>query len=520
MKKYAAAVSAFIMLITLVFSPNAYGAIASSGGRNAAGRLEAVRYGSEGGSEAVYITVKNYTDYSVTGLSDPGRIVLDLYNTELYGGQQVVKAEGKIIKRIRYAQFEPYTARVVLDVNMETGYWVEKTDSGLILRTGEKPVENPAAEKNENNSANPDTAESGKAAQPGDTTQPGGTTQSGDASNPADPSRSGDSDNLSRPVSAISDEDQDDNLVPMSKDSAGSSIEYHNDGDRVHFILYGVALTKGDEFLEELYTGEYDESGKRFTMTFATGQSDLDSGVMKINDKYINSVEVKANKADGTTTLVFNGAGRNTYFAYTRGTSGVTSITVLRPADDAKKLVVIDAGHGGVASGAVYGNLLEKNLNLDIAKRLNELLKKKGVNTYMLREDDSSIGNYERAYIANHLNAKLYLSIHNNAMDNRNYSGTMTLYCPSSGKEGFTGKTFAGIIQQTVLGSLKTVDRKVVSRPDLIVLKATNMPAALVEVAYMTNVSDRSNLQKTSFRQKVAQALCDSIVKARSLLKN
>lgn len=571
MKKYAAAFLAFIMLIASTISTNAYAAIASSGSRNPAGCLETVSYSTDGSSEAAYITVKNYTDYSTMKLSDPERIILDIYNTVLPGSQQVIKADGNIIKRIRYAQFEPHTARVVLDVNRETGYWVKKTDSGLILYTGEKTAEAATDQKAENSNAsasigqplqsdssdtdsgtrqngisgestqlqsndvsnvsikpdqsgvsseetqsrqNPDSPADGKSLQ-NSTDSQRDPSQSGDAAAQTNSSRSGDSSgqgNSSRPANTNA--DQDAKLPLISKD-----LQYHNDGDRVHFILYDVELTKGDEFLEELYTGEYDQSGKKYTMTFATGQSDLGNGVMAINDKYLYSVEVKTNKAYGTTTLIFNGTGRNTYFAYTRGTSGVTSITVIRPADDAQKLVVIDAGHGGDASGAVYRNLLEKNLNLDIAKRLNELLKKKGVKTYMLREDDSSMGNYERAYIANHLNAKLYLSIHNNAMDNRNYRGTMTLYCPSDSNESFTGKSFAGIIQQTVLGSLKTIDRKVVSRPDLIVLKATNMPAALVEVGYLTNASDRSNIQKTSFRQKVAQALCDSIIKARSKVK-
>lgn len=516
MKKYAAAVLAFMILITLTIGTNSYAGI-SSGSRNTAGLLETVRYDSNGSSEAVSITMKNYTDYSTMELSDPSRIVLDIYNVELQRSQQTIKTEGKIIERIRYAQFEPYTARVVLDVKNKTAYWVEKTDSGLVIHIGEKTTAtvtpspaNPSQSTDSSNPANP--------SQSADPSNPANPSQSSDPSNPANPSRSDDG-YPSRSAEDSDNEVLNKKVLPASGGVVSKNIEYHNNNDRVHFILYDVALTRGDEFLEELYTGEYDESGKKYTMTFATGESDLGNGIMEINDAYLRSVEIKTDKVYGTTTLTFNGTGRNTYFAYTRGTSGVTSITVIRPADDAQKLVVIDAGHGGVATGAVYRNLLEKDLNLDIAKRLNGLLKKKGIETYMLREDDSSMGNYERAYIANHLNAKLYLSVHNNAMDNRNYRGTMTLYCPSDSQEGFTGKSFAGVIQQTLLGSLKTIDRKVISRPDLIVLKATNMPAALVEVGYMTNISDRSNLQKTTYRQKVAQALCDSIMKARAKVK-
>ncbi len=297
------------------------------------------------------------------------------------------------------------------------------------------------------------------------------------------------------------------------------NIEYRNNGDRVYFTLKDVVLTEGDEFLRELYTGTYDDTGKKYTVTFLTGRSDIGNGVMTINDQYLQSVEVETNQEEGTTRLTFNGTDRNSYFAYTRNNPGITYITVLKPEAQARKLVVIDAGHGGKDSGAVFKNMLEKDLNLDIAKRLNRLLEKKGVKTYMLREDDSSIANYERAYIANKLNAKLYLSIHNNATNNKNLRGTMTLYCPSDNNSGFNGRDFASIVHRNMLGSLRTVDRKTNGRSDLIVLKATAMPAVISEVAYMTNSSDRSNLRSASFRQKAAQALYNSVLKALAEVK-
>lgn len=479
MKKYAAVIFILIMLIVTTSSIYTYAEKTVSGGRNATGWLEDVKYSSNESCEAAIITAKNYTDYSVIELLNPRRLVLDIFNVAAPGKQQIVKAGGEIVKSVRYAQFDPYTARVVLDMNNKAEYGVEKTDSGLVLYIGEKPTVD-ATYVNTGISDNTNV------------------------------------DNQSQ----YNNTDLNDKLLLTVKQPVNSNIKYYNDGDRVHFTLNNVTLTEGDEFLKELFTGTYDDSGKKYTMTFTTGQADLGNGVMEINDQYLQSVEVKTNQDEGITTLTFNGTGRNTYFAYTRGTSGTTSITVIRPAADAQKLVVIDAGHGGVAAGAVYKNLLEKDLNLDIAKRLNALLKKKGVKTYMLREDDSSIGNYERAYIANNMNAKLYLSIHNNALENnKNFRGTMTLYCPSNSGDSFTGKNFASIIHQNMLSSLKTVDRKVNARSDLIVLKATTMPAALVEVAYMTNSTDRSNLQTTAFRQKAAQALCDSVITALKKVK-
>ena len=468
MRKHIAAVMVFILLIFSTGSSYIYAAKTVSRGY-ATGQLKDVKYISSEKGEMVNVTAASYTDYSVMELTSPRRIVLDIYNLIAPGKQQAIESAGKIIRRIRYAQFDTYTARIVLEVNSQEDYGVEKTDSGLLLYIGEKP--DPEAGDNSNSEKGQDTAD-------------------GTEKNQAEPGQ-----NLSEQAGEI------------------KNIEYRKSGDRVYFILSNAVLTEGDEFLSELYTDSYDDTGKKYTLTFLSGESELGSGIMKINDNYLKSLEVKTNLEEGTTSLIFDAPGKNTYFAYTRGSSGITSITVMKPAEDKKKLVVIDAGHGDSATGAVYKNLYEKDFNLDIAKRLNALLEKKGVNTYMLRDNDSYIANYERAYIANNMNAKLYLSIHNNAMDNKNYRGTMTLYCPSA-SSSFNGKDFASIVQKQVLSTLKTIDRKTISRPDLIVLKATAMPAALVELTYMTNSTDRANLQKESFRQKAAQALCDSVIKA------
>lgn len=569
MKKYAAVILVSILLIVLAGSSYTYAAGTASGDRDAAGYLKDVKYDSEGSNETVTITVNDYSDYSFMELSDPQRIVLDIFNAEVQGKQKIIEAGGKIIKRVRYAQFEPHTARVVLDVNGGAEYGVEKTDTGLVLYVGEKPV---PGNKDEGGTASEGTAtvKTGAVKQiitvhskfkiqytPGEAgedvamllssyakykvarltspdrlliTIPNAQFTSSNkqvnvngnqikAISYAKSGKAGASITLSlNAQSQYSITEAGGKLLLTVRQPDYRNIEYHNTGDRVYFTLKDAMLTEGDRYLKELYTGTYDDSGKKYTVTFPSGQADLGNGVMEINDQYLQSAEIKTNPEEGTTSLTFIGAGKNTYFAYTRNNPGITSITVLKPAARTQKLVVIDAGHGGDATGAVYGNLLEKNLNLDIAKRLNTLLEKKGVKTYMIRGDDSDIANYERAYIANELNAKLYLSIHNNAMDDKDFRGTMTLYCPSD-SSSFTGKSFAGIIHQKLLASLNTVDGKIRERPDLIVLRETTMPAALAEVAFLTNSTDRSSLQKATFRQKAAQALCDSVIKALAEVK-
>jgi N-acetylmuramoyl-L-alanine amidase len=187
---------------------------------------------------------------------------------------------------------------------------------------------------------------------------------------------------------------------------------------------------------------------------------------------------------------------------------------MLKPAKVGEKLVVIDPGHGGSEPGAQSFGVSEKEFNVDISKRLNALLKAKGISTYIIREDDSYVGLFERTSIANNLNATLFLSIHNNANDTTS-SGTETLYYPGrSNSSGFTSKRFAQIIQSNLISALGTRNRGIVERPGLAVLRTSVMPAALAEIAFMDNKSDFAKLQSENFRQKAAQALCNSVIQA------
>lgn len=291
------------------------------------------------------------------------------------------------------------------------------------------------------------------------------------------------------------------------------NIKYSNMGDRVGFTLKGATLTEGGESLKKHYTGHYSENNTVYTITFPTGQADLDEGTMYIDDKYLKSIEIKKDSAKNTTSITFNATEKFVYNIFSRSNLNDTAITILKPALPGEKLVVIDPGHGGSEPGAESFGIVEKTINLDISIRLDKLLKQAGIKSYIIREEDSYIGLYERAYIANNLNASLFLSIHNNAYYSRE-RGTETLYYPNrTNSAGFTSKRFAQIIQDNLINTLNTKNRGIVERPNLVVLKATKMPAALAEIAFMTNKDDFALLQSDSFKQKTAEALFKSIVK-------
>lgn len=307
---------------------------------------------------------------------------------------------------------------------------------------------------------------------------------------------------------------------PTYKNISYGSIGYNSKNDRIFFSIKGAKLTEGGKDLKRHYTGRYDSTRFTYTITFPSEYANLSSGIMKINDHMFESVTIAKNLIRKQTSLIFKAKDKFVYEIITRPDVNDTVINILKPVSNSEKLVVIDAGHGGTEPGAVYGKLMEKDLNLDIAIRLNELLKAKNIKTYMIREDDSFVGLYERAFIANSLNAKLFLSIHNNAIGDPNFDGTMTLYnVKSSEGRDFNSYNFARIIQNSLLKTLGSKNRNLRERPDLVVLKATKMPAALAEIAFLTNKGDRNKLQTPEYRQKVAQALCDAIIESLSKVK-
>lgn len=175
-----------------------------------------------------------------------------------------------------------------------------------------------------------------------------------------------------------------------------------------------------------------------------------------------------------------------------------------------KKIIVLDPGHGGKDPGAIFGELYEKTLNLDIAKRVQALLSKDDrFDVYMTRESDVFVELLDRAKFANNKQADLFVCIHNNSMP-KGFSGTMLLYNSSELSEN---KDIADIFQKIVqeASGLKGIGTR--SREDLVVLKNIEMPGVLVEVACMSNLKDRRELRKDSFKQNIAQAIYESIIK-------
>jgi N-acetylmuramoyl-L-alanine amidase len=167
-------------------------------------------------------------------------------------------------------------------------------------------------------------------------------------------------------------------------------------------------------------------------------------------------------------------------------------------------VVVIDAGHGGKDTGAVGATGdNEKDLTLSIANLVTSDLQQDGVKVIETRDDDSYPTLQDRVDLANNSNANLFLSIHMNSFLPSAH-GTETWYDTPQSAD------FANTLHSHLIAATGFTDRGVKST-GYYVIKNTKMPSSLVEVGFITNPTENSQLLNADFQQKVAKALADAI---------
>lgn len=175
--------------------------------------------------------------------------------------------------------------------------------------------------------------------------------------------------------------------------------------------------------------------------------------------------------------------------------------------DPTKKTIVLDAGHGGSASGAAYEGIKEKDLTLSMTKILEKKLLAMGYNVIMTRSTDVYMDLYARADLANAADADLFVSIHCNASaTNRDFQGIFTYYHPSSGR----GRRLAETLQPYMAKATGAIDRGVL-KDDFVVLRETKMCAVLIETGFMTNHEELMRLSDPIYQEKLMQGVADGL---------
>lgn len=214
------------------------------------------------------------------------------------------------------------------------------------------------------------------------------------------------------------------------------------------------------------------------------------------------------------------------------------------------KKVVIDAGHGGNDPGAIGKNgLREKDVALDIAKRLSKLLRADGIEVVMTRSADNFVSLSRRVEIANNSNIDFFISIHANANRVRSLAGFEVYYVSTSvndsgraleaaqnAKLDLDASCFAGNSRnlQAILWDMiythsraeaielsrsicRIIDRNLDTRilgikgARFYVLKGVRMPAVLIETGFLSNQNEERRLKNNYYRQLIAESIEDGI---------
>ncbi|MFL6569217.1 MAG: N-acetylmuramoyl-L-alanine amidase [Chthoniobacterales bacterium] len=175
--------------------------------------------------------------------------------------------------------------------------------------------------------------------------------------------------------------------------------------------------------------------------------------------------------------------------------------------------VVIDAGHGGFDPGGIRQNIIpEKDVALDVAKRIERSLSHSGLKTVMTRSDDRFIPLDSRVAIANAYRDAIFLCIHFNSATRRSARGVETYYAAP------TEAALAGRIQRN-LAATTSGDNRGVKRAGFRVLRNTRMRAVLAECGFLTNPQDVALASNPRYRQTIAEQISRAIVEERNSLR-
>ena len=432
--------------------------------------------------ELTYITKAKYTnedDYlkltlTTSGVApvvnsfvmeNPLRIVIDIKNSEFTPMLPNVEFKGGNITAIRYGQNDD--ARIVFDVSQKAEYKISTADNKVIIKVSDEKI------KEENESDRP-TKEPEPTKEPKPTKEP-------------EPSEG--------PTEEVSEEPTEEPF----------SFEIKSSGGRDYVKVTSATVGKATRIASPISV----------TFEITGDEIENEASETKPDANFVKSVKyTPVSKTKAKVTLYLKDDNFN--LVQTQ-----SSLYIMAQKAEKLRSVMIDAGHGGSDAGAVAtdedGNVYakEKDFNLDVALKVQKILEQKHVEVKMIRKSDVYVDFQQVGSIANDADTTLFVSIHTNSALTDSASGIETwayLEDNASSLNGMTGKRLAEIIQKKMIEKTDAIDRGIKNGKSLAVIKTTSMPAVLVEMGFISNKQDCENLMDDSYRQKIAEAICEGIL--------
>ncbi len=187
-------------------------------------------------------------------------------------------------------------------------------------------------------------------------------------------------------------------------------------------------------------------------------------------------------------------------------------------------IIIVDAGHGGEDGGAIANDgTLEKDLNLDISLKLNDMLSVLGYKTKIIRNSDTDLHTSgdsirerkisdirNRFEIMNQGGNCLYISIHQNKFNDPRVHGAQIFYSPNNDES----KILADFIQKSISSQLQPDNKRVIKKSgtDIFLLYNATKPTVMVECGFVSNIEELKNLKNNDYQQKMALSIGVGII--------
>lgn len=193
-----------------------------------------------------------------------------------------------------------------------------------------------------------------------------------------------------------------------------------------------------------------------------------------------------------------------------------TTMSVISPNTE-RHIVIIDAGHGGVDGGATScTGVLESNINLEIALKLNDMMHLLGIETLMIRETDISVYTEgetiahkkvsdlkERVRIINQANNPLLISIHQNTFPQEKYWGVQVFYAKTDGS-----MVLAEQLQESFRKVLSPNNqRKAKKSEGIYLMEKVSCPAVLIECGFLSNPVEEARLRSDDYQKELCSVI-------------
>lgn len=316
-------------------------------------------------------------------------------------------------------------------------------------------------------------------------------------------------------------------LLIANKDRIDRNTLYSNTGDMIayankkadiqtnemtlsfnHPVVHGLDRTN-DKLILYLYNiSKYNEY--TFKNTFANTAFADASVTLLPNIGMKLSIPLEMNTlvstylgSDGKTIKIITKAPKKTVSPKPAAAAGGgISVPVVVPAG--KRRVVIDAGHGGTDHGAIRDNTSEKDITLDVSKKVEDLLKKQGYVVLMTRPSDAFVSLADRVAMAEQFNPDIFVSIHVNSSVRPEITGIETHYYHQE------SLNLAQTVHSSLASAIQSKNRGLF-KSKFYVINHTTSPAILVEIGFISNDNERAQLVSEKRKQATAKAIAEGV---------